>query len=326
MALVNTKKSALLLSADATTPTAGDFLEVTEPIIVSPTINGGEYSRITGKLNTGNQRYNDLNYVTASFTATAFMRSSNVAGTALDTPPEIANALKVSGFDEAVVAITSVTYSNSQAPVGGTALIYVDGKKYSSQAGSVVANPEFTFAVGQPAQVKFDMQCFLTSATPTAEANPTVALSAEPLVIVSSLDILTYGGTVVKADSVRIVPNNTIDTFYTLGGANSLKDIEILDNGYTMTATFFVDSASFDTDYADLESQGLKAVEIKLGTGSGGTLVNGKSILINATKVEVQNVADSTDKDRVKRTVTYRLQNDSTAGDKAITIKYGTVA
>lgn len=327
MALVNTKKVALLLSPDGTTPTASDFLEVTDAIIVSPQINGGDYSRITGQLNTGNQRYNDLDYVSASFTANVYLRSNNVGADALNTVPEVSSALKVSGFNEvidtSVVGEETVEYSNSQSPVGGTALIYVDGKKYTSESGSVVANPTFTFNVGEPATASFDMQCFLESATPADETNPTVTLTEEPLVIVSCVDIMTFGGTVIKADSVTLTPNNTIDMYYTLGGANKLKDMEILDSGYTMTATFFVESAQFGTDYTDLETQELKAVDIKLGTDSTSALVNGKSIHITCAKAEVQSVEDTSDKDRVKRTVTYRLQNDSTDSDKAVKLQYG---
>ena len=183
-----------------------------------------------------------------------------------------------------------------------------------------------TFNVGQPAQVAFDMQCFLASATPTDEANPAVTQTDEPLVIVSCANILTVGGTTVKADSVTITPNNTIEKFYTIGGTNGLKDMEILDNGFTLTATFFAESGTFGADYALLESQAAQSIEIKLGTNSSSALVNGKSIHIECGNAEVQSVQDSSDKDRVKRTVTYRLNNDSADADKAMKITYGTFA
>lgn len=327
MALVNTKKSTLLLASGATTPTPANFLEVTEPIIISPEINGGEYSRITGQLNTGNQRYNDLNFVTASFTANCYMRASNVAGTALDTPPEIANALKVSGLDETIDTTVAgsefIEYTNSQSPIGGSSIVYVDGKKYTFESGGVVANPSFSFTIGEPAQANFEVQGFLTSPVPTDEANPSVTKTEEPLLIVSGINVLTVGGTTIKADSVEITPNNTIEDFYTLGGASGLKDKEIVDNGYTMTVTFFVDSTSFDTDYTLLENQNLQSVDLKLGTDASGVLVNGKSLNITCGSAEVQQVQDDTDRDRVKRTVTYRLQNDSANDDTAITFRYG---
>lgn len=327
MALVSTKKSLLLLSASGTPPTAADFIETIEPVLLAPEIGGGEYSRIRGTLNTGNQRYNDLDNVQAPATVTCYMRSNNVAADALGTPPQIANALKVSGFKETINTTTAgqetVVYTNSQAPTNGTAIVYVDGKKYETASNGVASNASFNFTIGEPATVSFDMQMFLDSAIPTDEANPSVTQSSEPLIIVSGINVLTVGGTVLKANNVTINMNNTIETFYTLGGADKLKNKEIVDNGITMDVTYFADSTTFADDYTALQNQTLQAVEIKLGTNASSGLVSGKSLLIQAGKAEVQNVTPSSEQDRVSRTLTYRLQNDSVNNDVALSLKYG---
>ena len=325
--LVDTRKSLLLLTPDGTTPTASDFIEVSEPILAAPVIGGGNYSRITGQKNTGNQRYNDLNNVTSTFTASVLMRTSNSAGTALNTAPQISPALQISGFDETIDTSTvgeeTVTYSNSQSPVGGTAILYTDGQKFTFEASSVVANPTFTFTLGEPATVNFDMEGFLVSATPTAEANPTVTTSDEDIIVVSCIDLLTVGGNTIQADEVTLTANNEIQTFYTLGGANKLKSKEIGDNGYTLTASFFVDSATYGREYTELETQTLQAISLKLGLDNSSDLVNGTSIQIDCSKAETQEVSDDTKNERVYRTVTYRLNNDSVLGDDAIRMKYG---
>ena len=103
MAQVNTKKSAMFLSASGTVPTApAGFIESTEEIIPNIEIGGGDFKRINGYKGQGDT-YTDTDDVTLSYTLNHNVRTQNKDADALDTTPEYGELLKVCGFDEVEV-------------------------------------------------------------------------------------------------------------------------------------------------------------------------------------------------------------------------------
>jgi hypothetical protein len=140
-------------------------------------------------------------------------------------------------------AAETVTYSNSQAPVRGSGIAYVDGKKFT-MTDTLVGDATFNFEIGKPAMLDVSLQGFLDNkGIPTSEANPTVSLNAENQLIVSCGDIITAGGTTISADKISITMGADIQELYALG----LKEFNINDYVIKLTADFYVDG----TDYAD---------------------------------------------------------------------------
>ena len=63
-----------------------------------------------------------------------------------------------------------------------SAIAYLDGQKFE-MAGTLSTSIDFDFVVGEPAKISATLQGYMEP-TPTAEANPTVTLSDEKVIIV----------------------------------------------------------------------------------------------------------------------------------------------
>lgn len=319
--MLNTKKSALFLKSGGTLPVASaNFLEVGEAVLLNPTITIEEFKRINGKLGS-NDSYADTCDATISQTITHKMRSTNIAGDALDTLPEYTELLRIGGFDYAVDTTTpgeeTVIFTNTQAPINGSAVAYVDGYK-QTMTGSVVADITMNLNIGKAAEISASLSAFIDNkGIATAEATPDVTLNSNPVLLVSCTDIFTAGGDVIKPDSVTITMGSEIGKFYGMG----LKEYSMTDYMIKVEASFFPDNADYNTAMTKIASETVEALEIKLGTGAGGDLVNGKSVLINCPLAKASNVSDADTDGKVKRTFTWLLQGDSEG--ESITIKHG---
>jgi hypothetical protein len=321
MARINTKKTALFLKSGDTLPVPpANFIEVSEAILLTPTITIEEFKRINGKLGS-NDSYADTCDATISQTITHRMRTQDKAGTAFDTVPEYGELLKIGGFDQTIDTATAgeetVIYTNSQTPLKGSAIAYIDGYKHT-MTGSIVADLTFNFNIGKAAEISGALSAFIDNkGIATAEAIPTVTLSDENILIVGCTDIMTAGGGTVKADSITITMNSEVEKFY---GMN-LKEYSMNDYMIKVEASFYPENADYNAAMTKLTSETVEAIIIKLGTGTAGALVNGKSVQITASLAKASNVSDSNEQGNVKRTFTWLLQGDSTG--KAIEIKHG---
>jgi len=318
MALTNTKKSALFVLSGATLPDApANFLEVTEEFAFSPDVPVEEFKRINGKLGS-NSSYVDTGHVTISQSFTINMRSSNSAADALDTHPEYGELLKIGGFDEIIDTSTedeeTVTYVNSQTPLRGSIVAYLDGNKHTV-TDAAVADIKFNFPVGRVATIDATISAFLDNeGVSVAEANPTVTPNPEPILLVSSADVFTAGGVNLVPDNVSIEMGADIQEFYGMGR----KNFEMKDYVIKVTADFYPENADYNNAISSLKNGTVEAINLKLGTDGTGALINGKSVDITCSTAKANTFSDSVDKSTLKRSFTWLL-----TGDNQISLKHG---
>ena len=318
MALINTKKTALFIGGATQPVYPAGFLEVEAELAINPTIPVEEFNRINGRLGSVDS-YADTCKATTSLQISHKMRSSNIAGTALETPPEYGPLLKMCGFDETITgtgATGKVVYTNSQTPAKGSIAAFIDGYKQTA-TNSAVGDITFDFAVGKAAMLSATISAYLdNSGVAAAAALPSVTLNTNPCVIVGCADIISAGGTAVKADSVKIVMGAQVEDFYGMG----IKEFNINDYKIKVTATFYPENADYNAAINKLTAQTVEAISVKLGTNLG-LLVDGKSVEFVCALAKASSFTDSVDKATLKREFTWMLQGDS-AG-KAIEIRHG---
>lgn len=320
MAYLNTRKSSFYLNAGATLPTPPTgFIETTEPAIINPTVDTITFKRVSAKL--GNtDSYVDTNKNMISQSITHQIRTSNIAADALATPPEFAPLLKICGFDETIDTGTpgqeTVIYTNSQTPVKGSGIFYLDGKKFTS-TDALVSDLTITGQAGQIATLSANVQGYLDNAgIPVNETPAATTLSSESVVGLTTIDVITAGGSTIACDQFTITTNPEITNIYATGD----KSHEISDYDMVIELSFFVDSANYADAMTKLNNQTVEAIDIKLNTVAGA-LVSGKSVHITAPLAKARSFTDSDDQSKVKRTFTYGLQLDGS--DTALSIAMG---
>ena len=316
MATLNTLKNAIFLANGGTlpVPTAG-FIESTEPVIVNPEHTPIEQKRSVGQLGS-TEVCKDPNYVKTAFDIPHQMRTSNLAQDALDTLPNYDLLLKASGMEVAItggVGSELITYKNTQTPTNTSAVHYSDGFK-QTMTGSLVANTTIELNIGEPATMNTSFQGFIDNAgVATAEATPTVTLSDEVCLVVSSVDVLTAGGLTVPFDTCSIDFGAEIEEYYTTGGVNGLKEFSLNDYVQKITLSYFEDSTNFIAAQQAVADQNEVVLIAKLGTDpTSGALVNGKSIRITAPRAKYMDLSDSADKQKTKRELVFLCQSDAT--------------
>jgi hypothetical protein len=316
MALMNTKKTALFLKSGAVLPVApASFLEVEEELLLTPDIPIEEFKRINGLLGS-NSSYADVCHTTISQSISTKMRFSNSAADALDTVPEYGELLKIGGFTETIDATPgaeTVIYANTQAPVRGSAVAYIDGKKHQ-MTDSLVADITMNFPIGKVATITANLSAFLDNdGVAATEANPTVTLNDEAVLITGCADIFTAGGVSLVPDNITIATGADVQEFYGMGR----KEFGIQDYMIKVTADFYPENANYNTAVTKLGAGTTEAIVIKLGTNAG-TEVNGKTVVITCDTAKASAFSDSADKSTVKRSFTWLL-----TGTNQIAIKHG---
>ena len=99
MALTNFKRSAFFLKVGASLPVpTANFLELTEALAISATIDTDEFDRVNGLLGQGDFTVDSCSARIEGLSSGHKMRASNFAGTALETPPEYKDSLQMSAF------------------------------------------------------------------------------------------------------------------------------------------------------------------------------------------------------------------------------------
>lgn len=322
MPLMNTKRSVMFLKDGATLPvTPANFLELQEEFAVNPNTDVQEFNRISGNMGSYDS-YIDPFKVTFSETVSHKMRTSNKAGTALETPPEYGELLKVCGMKETIDTGTpsqeTVVYTNTQSPTKGSAIIYLDDKKFTL-TDTMVGDLTMTFEAGQAGVVSASLSGYYDAkGIPVDESNPAVTLSSEDCLICTKTDLITAGGTAVKADAIRLTMGADIQDFY---GFDDLAEFNITDYNIKLEADFYVDKANYAVEMNKLINQTVEAVDIQMSTDDSGNLVSGKSVRLQAQFAKASNRVDSIDQNKVKRTFTWLLQLDTNA--EAFSLSHG---
>jgi len=317
MAFVNTKRSALYLSADATLPVPpAGFIELSDEFVVNPDPTVEEFNRVSSLLG-GTDSYADTCHVVLNQSVSTMMRTNDKSGSALSTKPECSPLFQVCGFNE-TVAGDKVTYVNSQAPKIGSAVLNIDGKQFTSK-GSIVGDATFVFEIGKPAKFEASLSGFLDNkGIPTDTASTATTLSDENLIMMTCADIVLADGTAVTADMVTIAMGAQISEKYALG----VKEFQMTDYVIKLTASFFVDSANYKDAQQKLIDQDVDAIKCSFNT-LDGVLVDGQSLVVTAGKAKVSSYTDSAVDSTVKREVTWLLRPDATGNN--LTFDYGKV-
>lgn len=314
MALINTKKTALFLKSGGTLPVApANFIELDAELALTPNIPVEEFKRVNGSLGQNDSYADTCKATITGVSINHKMRMSNSAGDNLDAVPEYGELLKIGGFTE-TIGVDTVVYTNTQTPVKGSAVAYIDGWK-QTMTGSVAADLSFDFSIGKAGVITASLSAYLDNKGVAVSAtNPTVTLSPEPCLMVNCTDIITAGGTAVKADKITIAMGADIQDFYGLG----LKEFSMQDYSIKVTADFYPENADYNVAINKINSQTVEALVIKLGTDNSGALVDGKSVLIECDTAKASSFSDSIDKSTLKRSFVWLLQ-----GSEQISIKHG---
>jgi len=326
MSLINTKKTAFFLKSGAVLPTPpADFVETNDPIVIAPQFATEEINRVSGKLN-AKDSYVDLCRTKVDFTVLHNMKASSFVSQAFDTLPEYGEMLVIGGFKVNIgggAGSETVIYTNNTDEVKkGSAVVYVDGNKFE-MTNALASALTFDFTIGKVATLSSQYSGYLDSPEPTPETNPSVTLIDEPLLIVSCADIYSFDGDVIPTENVKITTNPEIQDLYTMGGANGIKENFVSDYSLELSATFRVDSADYAREAQNISAGNFKAIVVKIGLDKTSTEINGKSVTFDADLSKTITYSDTTDKDTLLRTVTYRLMNDTSNADTALAITHG---
>lgn len=297
MGLIDTNKNSVLFKYGGV-PAAANVVNIEEKVLISPNVDQKEYNELDGQLGT-KKSYFDDEHITTSFTIKAKLRGNDKTGVAPETPPAISDLLKASGLTE-TVGLSDVTYTpNHGAITPSQALVYMDGRKRA--VDGIVCDFKLSGTVGECAMIEFSAQGY-TDIAHTNEANPSVTLDSEALIIVNKIIAITEDGTTFNLKSFEFSTNNeTVDIY-----AVDLAQFERVDFDPKVSLTGYDDSAS--TAWTDLAAQTTKAILITLGLGVG------KTVTLKVDSASPLNVNESDDGGKLGITKEYRCTKDATSG------------
>jgi len=300
MALIDTKKNSVLFKYGGL-PVATNVVNIEDNVLISPDIKQNDFKEFDGQI--GNtQSYIDDEHTTADFTIKAKLRGNDKTGAAPDTPPAIADLLKASGLSETITATSDVTYTPNHGVITPSqALVYMDGRK--RLVDGIVCDFKLSGEVGSPAMVEFSAKGY-TDIADVVEANPTVTLDKEALIIVNKVSAITEDGTTFDLKSFDFSLNNEIIDIY----AVNLARFERVDFDPKISLTGYRDSADSNS-WTDLAAQALKTIIITLGTGAGKTVTLTIDSAIPLTNSE------SDDSGKLSITKEYRCVKDATSSN-----------
>ena len=321
MASVNPKRSALYLLQQQTLPVPpAGFVELNTELAIVPTFQTIETNRITGAMNSKDSTVDTCRASTA-FTASANIRR---AGPGLTDPLEIAELLKVSGFEGASMADTYVMANSIDSVPRGSGIVYMDGNRFS-MTNTLVGSTEIDLTVGELAVINTELSGYLDSPVPSPEPNPIPTLNNNPLLVVSCADIVQVDGTTIPATSVKFTTNPEITNTYTMGGVEGLKQDTITDYSLMCAITFPVDALEYGREAGLIEAGTIGGIRVVLGADATGTPVDGESVVFLADTSKAVIYSDEVAENLLSRTVTFRLY-DNLPTNPALGIITGTVA
>ena len=298
MALIDTSKNCVLFKYGAT-PAAEDAVNIEEKVIIAPDVKQNDYKEFNGEL--GNTKsYIDAAHTTTTFTIKSKLRGNDKTGAAPQSAPAIDDLLQASGLAGAAGADFYQYVPNHESLSPAEAVVYIDGKKRS--VTGVVSNFKLSGSVGECAVVEFAASGY-TSMGETDEANPSVTLDDETLMIVDSVTAVSVDGSTFNLKSFDFDLGNETQDIYAVG----LAKFERTDFNPKISLTGYKDS--LDTSWADLESQALKSIQVELGNGTGKTVT-----LTVASALPLTN-SESDDSGKLGITKEFRCTKDVTSGN-----------
>lgn len=299
MALIDTNKNCVLFGYGAT-PDANDVVNIEDFVNIAPDIKTEEYEEKDGQL--GNKKsYQDPQHTTCALPIKAKLRGNDKTGTSPDALPAISGLLKASGLTETVTAGVSVEYTVNHGEISPSqAIVYLDGKK--RVATGIVNNFKLSGTVGTCAVVEFEGSGY-TSVTDTAEANPTVALDQEALMLVNKVSAVTVGGTAFNLESFSFDLGNVIKDIYAVG----IGKFERTNFDTKIDLTGYKDSG--DTSWQDMENETLKEIIIVLGAGAG------KTVTLTVESAQPLTPSESDNDGKLSITKSYRCVKNDVSGE-----------
>lgn len=306
MARQITDKSAVLFKYNGTA-TSANAVTVTETPFLSPDVKSQEYKEIgSGKLGQ-TKNYVDANNTTVQFDLVAMLRGNDKTGVAPETPPAIADLLKACGLTESIGA-DNVTYAPNHDDVSSSqAVVYIDD--YKRVIDGAIATLKISGTVGECAKATFSVSGYTTPAA-TSEANPTVTLDTESLMIVSKVSAITVDGTTINAESFDFDIGNDIKSIYAISVG------EFIRTDFKPTITLSgIKTKGDESGWNDLIAEDVREIIIVLGSGVG------KTVTITASQAKTSEMSESDNDGMVNFSRTFRCQGDA-SGDNHYSIKW----
>jgi len=306
MAKVLTNKAVVLFKYNGT-PVAANGITTSNKPFVKPNIKMKHYPDVgQGKLG-ASKTYIDENQIDTSFDVEVILRGSDKTGVLPKTPPKIAELLKASGLTETQGTI-DVTYTPNHGYVSpSTCIVYQDDEKRTVTGAT--CDMKIKGTVGEAAKAIFTIQGF-TTATPVAEANPTVTLDSNTLMIVSKVTAVTLAGTTLNVTDFEFSLNNDNKLDY----ATAMSEFTRRDFNPQIKLTGIKEKGNL-TAWTDLLAVSVKEIIIVLGSGAGKTLT------ITATQANTVDIDENDNDGIVAYSRTFDLQGDAT-GDNHFKIKW----
>lgn len=297
MGLIDTRKNCVLFKYGGT-PDSTDVVNIEDFVNIAPDIKSQDYKEYDGEI--GNTHsYIDEEHTTCSFGIKAKLRGNDKTGANPDTPPAIADLLKASGLNETITDDSDVTYTINHGSVSPSEVtVYVDGRKRVGDG--VVCDFKLSGQVGECALVEFTANGY-TDIAHVSEANPSVTLDKETLMIVNKVSAITGTGKLVNLKSFEFGLNNDIQDIY----AFSLGEYQRVDFDAKISLTGYEDTDS--TAWQDLAAQEIKSIEIMLGSGAG------KTVTLTIDSAKPINVSESDDSGKLGITKEFRCIKDATS-------------
>jgi len=291
--------------------TSDDVVTVSETPFLSPEVKSQEYKEIgSGKLGQ-TKSYADEYNTTVTYDLVSMLRGNDKTGVAPQTPPAIASLLKASGLNEAIDTTEgnkSVTYTPKHDDISASeSVVYIDG--YKRIINGAITNLKISGTVGECAKVTCSVSGF-TTPEPIAEANPTVTLDSEALLIVSKVSVVTVDGTTLNVESFEFDAGNEIKNVY----AVSIGEYVRTDFKPTIKLSG-IKTKGDETGWSDLIADNVREIIITLGNEAG------KRVTIKASQAKVSENSESDKDGMVNFSRTFRCQGDDT-GDNHYSIKW----
>jgi len=259
MARVLTDKQ-VLLAKYGSEPAADNVVNLTEFATLTPKVKTGEYQELGRGLG-GTKGYSIPDFTTTDGSVNVLLREG--------LPPKVAELYKICGLDENLVTdadgnVTEAHYTPSQSPVPDGYLInYVDGEKRIITG--VTGNIKISFNVGEMAKATFELKGFTTPET-TLEDNPAVTLDNNDIFIVESIDAITIGGNSYEITNIDFDMGVEIQEIYAIGA----KEYQITNFKPKITIKDYRQKGD-NAAWSDIANGNIKAISVKLSTGSGRT-------------------------------------------------------
>lgn len=288
-------------------PVATNAVTAAKAPFVKPNIKSKSYKDVgTGKLGTS-KTYIDPYQTDTSIDIEVLLRGSDKTGVAPKTAPKIAELLKAAGLSE-TQGTADITYAPNHADIStSTCVVYQDGEKRSITGA--IADMKIEGTVGEAAKITFTVQGF-TSPEPTLEANPTVTLDTNTLMIVSKITAITLAGSVLNITKFEFTLNNETKLDY----ATAMSEFARKDFAPKIKLSGIKTKGDL-TAWTDLTAATVKEIIIVLGSGAG------KTVTITATQTMTSDMEENDNDGTVGYDRTFDLQGDA-SGENQFKIKW----